>query len=107
VSDDYSVEAGPLEVSLQTPSANVTLSQELRNQGTEPVVPKGVVAILNASGKRVAKATYVSHRLLPGERLAFSATNPAQLAPGRYRTVSSFEFEGKVLTSAGEFTIYE
>src|SRR5580704_17531057 len=42
VSSDYLVEAGPLEASLQTPAANVILSEELRNRGSEPVVPKGV-----------------------------------------------------------------
>jgi hypothetical protein len=107
VSSDYKVEAGPVEASLQTPAANMILSEELRNSGSEPVIPKGVIVVLNASGKRVAKASFSNQRLLPGERLIFAATNPAQLAPGNYRTVSSFEFEGKVLTSAGEFTIPE
>jgi hypothetical protein len=107
LSSDYGVEIGPVQASPQTPSANMILSHELRNSGSEPVMPKGVIVILNASGKRVAKAPFVSQRLLPDERLIFAATNPAQLAPGRYRTFSSFEFEGKVLTSAGEFTIPE
>jgi hypothetical protein len=107
VSSDYKVEAGPVEASLQAPAANVILSEELRNSGSEPVIPAGVIVILNASGKRVAKAPFSPQRLLPGERLIFAATNPAQLAPGHYRTLSSFEFEGKVLTSAGEFTIPE
>jgi hypothetical protein len=107
VSSDYKVEAGPVEASLQTPAANMSLSEELRNSGSEPVIPKGVVVILDASGKRVAKAPFSPQRLLPGERLIFTATNPAQLAPGHYRMLSSFEFEGKVLTHAGEFTIPE
>jgi hypothetical protein len=107
LSSDYKVEAGPVQVSLQTPAANLILSEELRNSGSEPVTPKGVLVILNAFGKRVAKATFSLQRLLPGERLIFAATNPAQLAPGDYRTLSSFEFEGKVLTSAGQFTIPE
>ena len=107
LSTDYKVEAGPIETSLQTPAANAILSEQLRNSGSEPVIPKGVVVILNAAGKRVAKATFLNHRLLPGERLMFAASNPAQLAPGRYRTLSSFEFEGRILTSAGEFTVPE
>jgi len=53
----------------------------------------------------VAKAPFKIQRLLPGERLVFAATNPAQLAPGNYRTLSSFEFERRVFTSAGEFAI--
>lgn len=105
LSSDYKVEAEPMRASLQTPTANLVLSEELRNSGSEPVTPKGVLVILNTSGKRVAKVAFDLQRLLPGERLIFAATNPAQLAPGDYRTLSSFEFEGKVLTSAGQFTI--
>jgi hypothetical protein len=56
---------------------------------------------------RVAKAAFKAQRLLAGERLLFDATNPAQLPPGHYRAFSSFEFERKILTSAGEFTIPE
>jgi len=107
VSSDYQVEAGPVQASLQTPAANMILSEELRNRGSEPVIPKGVIVILNASGKRVAKAAFKAQRLLPGERLTFDATNPAQLPPGHYRTFSSFEFERKILTSAGAFTVPE
>ncbi len=107
LSSDYRLESGPVEASFQTPEANAILSQELHNTGSEPVVPKGVIVILNASGKRVAIASFKTQRLLPGERLIFAATNPAQLAPGRYRTLSSFEFERRVFTSAGEFTIPE
>jgi hypothetical protein len=105
LSTDYQVEAGPVQASPQTATANTILSQELRNRGSEPLVPTGVIVILNASGKRMAKASFVTQRLLPGERLTVAATNPAQLPPGRYRTFSSFEFERKVVTSAGEFTI--
>jgi hypothetical protein len=105
VSSNYAVDAGPVLSSLQTPTANVILSQELHNSGSEPVMPKGVIVVLNESGRRVAKAAFISQRLLPGERLLFAAANPAQLGPGHYRTVSSFEFEGKVITSAGEFTV--
>jgi hypothetical protein len=105
LSTDYQVAAGPVQASVQTDAANTILSQELYNRGSEPVLPKGVIVILNASGKRMAKASFGTERLLPGERLTVAATNPTQLPPGLYRTFSSFEFERKVVTSAGEFTI--
>jgi hypothetical protein len=105
LSTDYQVEAGPVQASPQTDAANTILSEELYNRGSEPVLPKGVIVILNASGRRMAKASFGTERLLPGERLIVAATNPIQLPPGRYRTFSSFEFERKVVTSAGEFTI--
>jgi hypothetical protein len=104
---DWNIDIGPVQATPPTPTANMVLTQELRNIGKEPVLPKGVVVILTASGKRAAKASFDPQRLLPGERLTFSATNPAKLPAGRYRTLSSFEFEGKVQTNAGEFTIPE
>jgi hypothetical protein len=107
LSTDYKVEIGPVQASAQTPAANVILSEELSNTGSEPVIPKGVVVILNAAGARVARASFNAQRLLPGERLTFVATNPAQLLPGHYRTLSSFEFERQILTSAGEFDVPE
>jgi len=107
LSSDYQVVSKAVQVSAQTPAANATFSEELSNIGAEPVVPRGVIVILNTSGRRVAKATFSPQRLLPGERLVFTATNPGQLRPGHYRTLSSFEFERMVLTSGGEFTIPE
>jgi hypothetical protein len=107
LSSNYNLESGPTQASLQTQEANAILSEELHNTGSEPLVPKGVVVILNESGKRVAQTSFKQQRLLPGERLIFAATNPAFLPPGHYRTLSSFEFEHKVLTSAGEFTVPE
>jgi len=105
LTSDTNVKIGPVAASLQTPAANMILSEELGNTGYEPILPKGVVVILNESGKRVAKATFNIQRLLPGERLIFAATNPAQLPPGHYRALSSFEFEQKIVTSASEFTV--
>ncbi len=107
LSSDNKVEIGPIRASTQTDSANVILSEDLLNTGSEPVIPKGVVVILNTSGTRVAKASYAAQRLLPGEQLTFTTTNPAQLMPGHYRTLSSFEFERQIVTSSGEFDVRE
>jgi len=105
LTSDTNVKIGPVAASVQTPTANMILSEEVGNTGSEPILPKGVVVVLNESGKRVAKATFNIQRLLPGERLIFAATSPAQLPPGHYRALSSFEFERKIVTSAGEFTV--
>ncbi|MGJ5815262.1 hypothetical protein [Paludibaculum fermentans] len=107
ISNDSNLSAGVLTVSPQTSSANLGFSVALVNNGVEPVVPKGVIAILDEQGKRIAKAAFEPHRLLPGERGQFATFSPAVLKPGRYRTLSSFEYEGKVLTNAGEFTVSE
>jgi len=63
------------------------------------------MAILDQHGKRVAKATFDPRRLLPGEKAMYTVASPAVLTPGRYHALSSFEYEGKVLTNAGEFTV--
>lgn len=105
LSDNVNIVTGPVTASPQSATANVTLSEELENTGSEPVVPKGIVAILDEHGKRVAKAAFDPHRLLPGEKAVFAVASPAFLTPGHYHTLSSFEYEGKILTNAGEFTV--
>lgn len=107
LSEDVKVKSGPLSVTPQTASANVDLSEELENTGAEPVVPKGVLAILDERGKRMAKAAFDPHRLLPGEKSVFKVTSPVALRPGLYHALSSFEYEGKVLTNTGEFSVTE
>jgi hypothetical protein len=105
LSDDVELVTGPISTTPQTATGNITFSQELANTGAEPAVPKGVVAILDEHGKRVAKAAFDPRRLLPGEKAMYTVASPTVLIPGRYRALSSFEYEGKVLTNAEEFTV--
>jgi hypothetical protein len=105
LTDQYKVEVLKFNTGQQSETTNLTISQELLNSGTEPVIPKGATAILDDEGRRVSKATFEPRRLLPGERLAFTATNPSQLKPGHYRVISSFEYEGKIVTAGGEIVV--
>ena len=68
-------------------------------------MPEGTAAVLNAGGALVGKATFAPQRLLPGERLEFSAEYPAELAPGKYRALCSFQFEGQTMTSQAGFDV--
>lgn len=86
-------------------TANMTIAQWIANTGAEPALPEGTAAVLNSSGSLVGKATFASQRLLPGERLEFSAEYPSDLAPGKYRVLCSYQFEGKTLTSEGAFEV--
>jgi hypothetical protein len=99
--------ARAITATAQSAVENVSLAQELENTGSEPAVAKGVVAILNQSGKRIAKVAIEPHRLLPGEQVVFPVAVPTALNAGHYRVLASFEYEGKVLTNAGEFTVPE
>ena len=86
-------------------TANMKIAQWISNSGSEPVLPEGAAAILNSSGALVGKAIFDPQRLLPGERLEFSAEYPGELPPGSYRTLCSFQFEGKTLTSEAAFEV--
>jgi hypothetical protein len=99
------VTSSEVTVHPQTETQPLRVSLELTNTGTEPVIPEGVVALLSDSGKMVGKAPFAGQRLLPGERLQFAAEYGAQLRPGRYRAVTSLQFEDKTLSKTADFTI--
>ena len=108
LSTDTLIEGAPPEVSEQTSTSNLTLTEWVKNVGAEPVVASGAAALLNASGTLVGKIPIEPQRLMPGERLAFKAEYPEVLPPGRYRAVFSLEYDdlvGKVLTRAAEFAV--
>ena len=105
MSDAIEVSADPIHADAQTDVTNAVIAQWLTNTGHEPVIPSGMVAVLDASGTLVSKAELPAQRLLPGERLQFKAECPTALPPGSYRVFASYQFEGKTLTKAGELTV--
>ena len=105
LSKDFQLEAEPIQIGPQTQTANLSFQQALANDGPEVVIPKGVAAIINDAGTKVGTAPFLPSRLLPGERLVFTADCPFQLRPGRYRVVTSFQYEGKIITSESFFGV--
>lgn len=105
LTDGMALTPAAVKVTANRAEANVTIAQPIANSGTEPVVPQGVAAILNRNGTLVAKSTFEPQRLLPGERLTFTTEYSGRLAPGSYKVLCSFEYEGKELTSSGTFDI--
>jgi hypothetical protein len=83
----------------------LSLSQPLVNNGAEPVVPKGIVAILNAAGTLVGKIPVTGQRLLPGEKGEFKAEYPTPLNPGKYRALTSLKYEGGVFNTSADFVV--
>lgn len=105
LSDNFKVNAEPIRVA-EASSAAVTIAQALTNAGTEPIVPEGVVALLDDAGSLVLKAPITAQRLLPGEQLDFQAQcAAAMLNPGKYRVLASYKFEGQTVTEDGELTL--
>lgn len=105
LSDDVKVNPEPGHVTPASETANMSISQWLANVGSEPVLPEGTAAVLNDRGSLVGKASFVPQRLLPGERLQFTAEFTDQLPPGGYRALCSFQFEGKTQTSTVDFKV--
>ncbi|MGC2697019.1 MAG: hypothetical protein WA738_14640 [Candidatus Angelobacter sp.] len=105
LTDNVKLQPEAVRVNPATDTANMKIAQWIANSGTEPALPEGTAAVLNGGGSLVGKATFGAQRLLPGERLEFSAEYPGDLAPGSYRALCSFQFEGKTLTSEGAFEV--
>lgn len=94
LSDRLSMKPGELIVRPQSPTTNAVFELPLENDGSEPIVPHGVAAVLDATGRLVARSGFAEKRLLPGERLIFRSEYPGELEPGSYRVLATFEWGG-------------
>src|SRR6478735_11406778 len=105
LTDNVKLKPEPVRVIPASETANMKIAQWISNSGTEPVLPEGAAAVLNSNGALVGKAVFDPQRLLPGERLEFSAEYPGELPAGNYRALCSFQFEGKTQTTEAAFEI--
>jgi hypothetical protein len=105
LTSDVKLKPEPVRVIPASETANMKIAQWISNTGTEPVLPEGAAAVLNSNGGLVGKAIFDPQRLLPGERLEFSAEYPGELSPGNYRALCSFQFEGKTQTTEAAFEV--
>jgi hypothetical protein len=95
--------AGPVRTAPPSEGSGIQISQLLSNQGSEPVVVEGTVVFLDVQGALSAKVPFGAQRLLPGEKLDFTAEYTGELRPGTYRVLCSFEYEGKTSTTEGTY----
>lgn len=105
VSKNFEINSEGLQFDGASEGSDLVVSEWVKNGGSEPVVSKGVVAVLDSAGKLVGKVPVDSQRLLPGERLQFKADYPTTLKRGKYRALISLEHDGGVLTTSSEFSI--
>jgi hypothetical protein len=105
LSDDVAMEAQPLAVTPPSASANLTIAQQCTNSGHEPIVAKGMLAIVGGSGNLVGKTALPARRLLPGEKTEIRAEYGGDLAPGHYRALVTYDVESKLVTSSAEFDV--
>jgi hypothetical protein len=99
------LETEDVRVAPASESTNLTVSEWVKNVGSEPVLPDGMAVLLNDKGNLVSKIPLQPQRLLPGERLEFSAEYADQLQPGDYKAMCTLQFEGKTLTTDAAFKV--
>jgi hypothetical protein len=105
LADDFKVESQPMRISVDTDAGTVTFRQRVTNTGSDPVVPKGALAIMNTKGAVIARLPVAGQRLLPGESQEFTAERPTLPKAGRYKALFLLQHELTVFSNAGDFTI--
>jgi hypothetical protein len=105
VSDGVAMSAEPLVLRPQSATANLGASHTCTNSGSEPLVAKGVMAIVDAGGALVGRSTLQPYRLMPGESAKLGAEYAGELDPGKYRVLVTYDFEGQTLTRTADLEI--
>jgi hypothetical protein len=105
LSNHFQVDCLPLGFVDTTAAESLSLSERLTNSGSEPVIPKGTLAIIDSTGGLVGKVPIAPQRLLPGEQLDFKVIYPTTLKPGKYRALLSLKHEGGLLTKSLDFVL--
>ena len=105
VSDDVQLEAATLQLQPQTSARNLGFTQSCRNAGREPLVAKGVMAVVDEKGSLVGKSVLDPRRLMPGEATVLGGQYAGELDPGRYRVFVTYEFDGRSSSQTAEVVI--
>jgi hypothetical protein len=105
ISEDIEMAATPLEIRPQTATANLAASHTCTNGGDEPLVVRGVLAVLDSRGNLVGKSQLPPHRLLPGESARLGGEYAGDLEPGEYRLLMTYDYEGRTLRRSAEVVI--
>jgi len=105
LSDSVTMSTDALRVQPQSATSNLAVAQTCTNSGSEPIVAKGMLAVIGADGRIAGKTALQPRRLLPGERVQLSAQYAAELQPGRYRLFVTYDYEGRALTQSAEVTV--
>jgi hypothetical protein len=105
LSNDVSLATGGMRVTPPTPTATASVAQTCTNNGREPLVARGVVAILDSRGALVGKSVIEPKRLLPHETMELRSDYPGDLAPGHYRVMLTVGYEGQTLVRSADMDV--
>jgi hypothetical protein len=89
---------GKLDATPPGQRAGAAFISTLVNDGTEPVVPTGMVILTDANGRIVGRSDFTPRRLLPGETVPLVAEYPGDLESGTYRAIATFDVDGRPYT---------
>jgi len=105
LSDDIAMTPEKLIVKPQSATSNLSVAQTCVNSGHEPLVARGVLAVIAADGHLAGKAALAPHRLLPGEHGELAAEYAGEIPPGHYRLLVTYEYEGRNLMQSSDVDI--
>jgi hypothetical protein len=106
MSDGVRLDAAQPTIAPPTAASNLSVAQHCVNRGTEPLVARGVLAILDAGGHLVGKTAVTPHRLLPGEAWDMKTEYAGDLAPGHYRALLTYDVDAaQPVTTSAEFEV--
>lgn len=105
VSNETELTAAPPEVRQQSATTNLAITQSCTNSGREPLVARGVMAVLDAKGALVGKSELKPHRLIPGESATLGGDYPGELRAGSYKVFITYDYDGGTLTRSAEVEI--
>lgn len=105
ISNEVELDATALRVTPQSSSTNLRVSEDCVNRGKEPLVAKGMLAIVDTAGTLVGKSPLQSHRLMPGESAEISGEYGGDLRSGHYRVLVTYDYEGRTLTRVAEVDV--
>jgi hypothetical protein len=106
MSDGVQLDAAPPSITPPSAAANLAVAQHCSNRGSEPLVARGVLAIVDAGGRLVGKTAVAPHRLLPAETWDMKTEYAGELAPGRYRALLTYDVDtAQPVTTSAEFEV--
>lgn len=105
LSNDVILTTAAMRVTPPTATATASVAQTCTNSGAEPLVARGVMAILDSRGALVGKSVIEPKRLLPHETMELRSDYPGDLAPGHYRVMLTVGYEGQSLVRSAEMDV--
>ncbi|HVT42872.1 MAG TPA: hypothetical protein VMT00_00625 [Thermoanaerobaculia bacterium] len=97
--------SGP--VLLREEGSRISLVQTLTNRGSELLIAKGTFALVGEGGELHTLVHLPPTRLLPGETTNLEAESPRALPPGRYRAISTFASDERLVVREASMQLGE